>query len=200
MTDTVRQDVRSKLGIDNLSLLPYPIRNINYQGEKDRKGMLWSGRLYSPNKRFMLAYEFLKYLGLNNNDFFVVGTEKPPCGTFLCAIHDYDLNYYFNRSLFLLSPSSSEGLNLNLIQAVISRCIPIICNDCSVNFELGLKEFVCDPTPMAMADKYYDFLSHYDRYISILDELAPTYEKFTLNGVCKKIIELYSQHVLACPS
>jgi len=38
LTDTVRQDVKSKLGIDNLSLLPYPIRKLITKAKKSRKG------------------------------------------------------------------------------------------------------------------------------------------------------------------
>lgn len=195
ISQTVKKDVEKKLGVKNLNILPYPIQNVNYLHWFKTIHFLWSGRCYSNNKRFSLAIEFLKLINFEISALVTVGPENPGVGIYVADLPETDLNELFNSSAFLLSPSQTEGLNLNVIQAIITRTIPIICNDCEVNFEHGLQEFVAEPTPLGLARKFTNFQENYNKYYDLLSELAPKMEeKYMVKAVCQKIIDLYKNY------
>lgn len=195
ISQTVKQDVEQKLEIKNLNVIYYPIRPIKYLNYVKSVEFLYSGRLYSLNKRFQLVLETLDVLGVPRQTLVVAGTEKPPFGVFLNGLDDSDLNELFNCSRFLLSPSSSEGLNLNMIQAVIANVAPILANDCEVNKEFGLEKFCAAPNPESLAKKINEIYTNQKYYYDILTELRTDFEKkFSLNSICQNILNLYNNY------
>jgi hypothetical protein len=195
ISDFVKTDVELKFGVKNLNIWHYPIRPVSYLNVEKDIEYLYSGRLYSQNKRFYLVRDVLDCLNFNKSKLVTVGPENPGFGIWVKDVSDYDLNIYFNRAKYLLSPSSIEGLNLNLIQAIITHTIPITCEDCEVVKEWSLEMFSSPPNPEKIKEKILDINADYSYYLSVIKEIAPDFErKFKVNGVVDKLEELIKSH------
>ena len=195
ISNTVANQIKNLLGVKkDIKVIHYPIRPISYLCWQKGIEFLWSGRLYSSNKRFGLAVEALKTAGFDPDNLAVVGTEKPPIGLYIERPDDELLNEVFNSSRFLISPSLFEGQNCNMIQAVISHTYPVLTNDCEVVKELGLNKFSADPDSMSLAKKMHEILGNQSYYNDILNELRPGFiQKFSVKYIVERFIQEYEK-------
>ena len=198
ISETVKTQVKQILKIEKeINVVHFPLADefsfLNYFKTIE---FLYSGRVYAKNKNFQLVLETLDCLKVSRNSLVVCGTEKGPTETFVDS-QPYDIvNKLFNSCRFLLSPSSFEGTNMNMIQSVITNTFPILNKECQVNYEFGLSEFCAEPTPQAMAKKINEIVTNEKYYYDILSELRPILlEKFKLENVVKRIICLYDAYV-----
>ncbi|MEK6885278.1 MAG: glycosyltransferase [Nanoarchaeota archaeon] len=197
ISQTVKNQIKKILKIDKkLNILHHPIKNVS--NLKFVKGFmfLYSGRIYSKNKRFDLVLQTLDCLGYDRETLVVAGTERPPLNcVFVESPDDNILNQVFNAADILLSPSEFEGQNCNMIQAVITRTFPILNNQCEVVREFGLEKFSSDPTPEKMAKKIHEIKSHTKYYLDIMNELRPVFQKqFSVETIVKNMLELYNNY------
>lgn len=191
-----KKDIQEKLGIDRqIEVIGFPMRpgisNLNYVKSLD---FIWVGRI--GGKRFDLAGETLRALGLNPNTLVVAGPERPPFGLYTGILSDSDLNELYNSARFVFLTSYNEGLGLSCIEGSMTQTWPILCNDNKVIEELGLEEFAADPHPVALAQKINKIVTNPDYYNKILEKQSKEFEKkFTVQAVAERILNLYNQYV-----
>lgn len=194
ISETVKKQVKKILNIKkDVQILNHPIKPVSNLKEIKGIPFLYSGRIYSKNKRFDLVLQTMDELGYDRETLVVVGTEDPPLKClYVNSPNDNELNQLFNAADFLLSPSEFEGQNCNMIQAVITRTFPILNNQCEVVKEFGLQKFSANPDSVSMARKIREIQLNSKYYLDIMNELRPVFlNKFSSQTVVKNILELY---------
>ena len=198
ISETVNKQVKKTLNIKkNIQILHHPIKPVSNLKEIKSIPFLYSGRVYSKNKRFDLVLQTMDELGYDRETLVVVGTETPPLKClYVNSPNNNELNQLFNASDFLLSPSEFEGQNCNMIQAVITRTFPILNNQCEVVKEFGLQKFSANPDPISMVKKIREIQSNCKYYLDIMNELRPIFQKqFSAQTVAQNILNLYENYV-----
>jgi len=167
-----------------------PVSNLNIPFNKKIIDILMVGRLNDPNKRANLAYQALRELNQNLN-VAIVGSEYPGFGNYYGLVSDNDLNQIYNNSKICLALGKVEGLNLPVIESVITNSCPIVCVDSTTASEFLPINFWANPEPKDLAAKIYDILDNPLPYLTIVKPLGVKYkEQFSAENVCKRILSL----------
>lgn len=196
ISETAKKHIANRTGIEDLIVIGYPvlptITNLNYTKTIE---FLWVGRV-SGTKRFSLALETLRVLGVDANLMAVVGPERPPCGTYIGVLNQEDLNELYNSCRFCFLTSASEGLGLSAIESIISGGFPVLCSDNEVVGELGLQEFATEPIPHRLAQKVNEIYCNQDKYKAIAAPLAERFiQQFSVKTFVANVLTLYNDYV-----
>lgn len=121
----------------NAAVIYNPIKDVSFlnlsESQKIIKGKkykhLFIGRACDPNKRFFLLYQTMNLLGDSSDKLAVVGTENPGWGDYLGILDDNSLNHILNSVEYLWLPSAFKSIGLPALEAVVTKTIPIVCND-----------------------------------------------------------------------
>lgn len=136
--DEVKWQLKEWCGIDAVTIYN-PIKDVSFlnlsdnEKIKNSKGQnykyLYVGRANDINKRFNLVYETMKILNEPPELLAVVGSENPGWGEYYSIVNDYQLNRFYNSVDYLFFPSAFKSVGLPALEAVVTRTIPIVCND-----------------------------------------------------------------------
>lgn len=149
----VKNQIQEYLDLNSI-IIHNPIKNINKQNLDRDVDFLYVGRLWEPSKRFNLSAKALSLLNIRANQFFIIGPDNPGQNlNYLGEVDDFTLNMLYNRSKILMFTTEYEGLGLPAVEAVICGCIPIICKDNPTAEEFGLKDFMVESNPNAIAER-----------------------------------------------
>lgn len=132
----VQQQLLEWCGVKS-TVIYNPIKDVSFLGldssqkiiNGKRYKHLFVGRACDPNKRFTLCYETMKLLGDSSETLAVVGTENPGWGDYYGVVSDEQLNYLYNSVDYLWLPSAFKSIGLPALEAVVTKTIPIVCND-----------------------------------------------------------------------
>ncbi len=199
ISDFVKNDLKQHFDIDAATIYN-PIKNV-YPIKDIKKDIifLFVGRASAPNK---CVKEILYPLYLALHPFFgpecmhFIGSEYPGFGVSHGVVTDQELNELYNRSLFYLSPNKFEGLNLPVIEAIVTGCLPIICNHLTTKFEVAPPAFLCESSADGMFAKIRQIISNLPKYCQICSEYSTLYkEKFSGRQIAKNILNVYDSLV-----
>lgn len=197
ISNVVREQIENLLGVKKeIDILHFPIREIkneNLPWEKKLFDFLYVGRVFSPNKRFVLTNQLLSELGRPNDALCVVGPEAPPWGAYGGLVSEQELNIAYNYARFVLMPSSFEGQGCSALEATAAS-IPIVCSDCKAIHEFGLSDFAAEPNGNALARKVIDIANNRDYYYEKLKSFREKKLKdFYVENIVEKLIKIYER-------
>lgn len=194
ISDVVRTQMREILGITkSIEIVRYPIRPltiINKPWEERSLEFLCVGRINTKNKRIKLLYDFANQNNIPLSKFYFAGNEKPPFGNWFQSPNDEQLSEIYSESKFVLSPSSFEGLGLTPIEGLLNSCIPMVCKDNPVIYELGLDAFATDPTPLGLWSLYSIMKANPEYYLNNEDLKGRFRAEFDVKNIAKRILRL----------
>lgn len=187
----VQKEIKEILNFDSIVVYDC-IKDLEFKQDiKKEIDFLTVGRLNDPEKRGFLIKELCKILK-EKRTLVTCGPEKLGIGNELGIIDDSSLNSLYCASKFCLCLSRREGLYLPPLEAVVSGCIPIVCEDMTIVNEFIPKEFVCKPNIEDIYNKILEIEKRYYDYQDIALNYGYTYKKFfDKKTVAKRIIDAY---------
>ncbi len=189
----VKKDL-SKFYNKKIHVIYNPIKDI-FLDEKIKKSntFLYVGRARDPIKRFSLIRKSLLKIKDGEKKIQICGTEKPEFGHYLGVVSDSELNKLYNSSKYVLLPSKAEGLGLPMIEGMICGSIPITCSDNFTAKEFSPKEFICDPNPDSIIDKFDELEKDYEGARKVALKFGEKYKIiFDKKNISKNIIEIFN--------
>lgn len=182
-----------------------PIMPVKYarwatsEGPKYR--FLFVGRKYDPNKRFGIGVHAMWILGVRPEEVGMIGHETVGWGVNLGQIKTSALNTFYNQADFVFCLGKIEGINLPVIEAMATGCIPVVCNDMTTRQEfLPSEKFPeydeVDPTPSSIACFVGYLMNNVDKLEKLRNRLYTHYKetlenKFTNQAVASNILKVY---------
>ncbi len=192
VSESTRNDILKRTGVD-CEVIYFPMKAVSHLNYMKTIEFLYVGRLYNPEKRFMLVKDILEAVKFPTNKLVVAGPEQPPFGIYTGLLPENHLNELYNSCSFLLAPCEREG-SMSIIEGAVAGCFPIVAYDNFWAHEFGFSEFTADPNPLSMAAKIMTILHNKDHFKKILDDIRPgLLEKFAVESVAKRVISLYNQ-------
>ena len=181
--EEVRSQVKDFCNIDSF-VIHNPVRDIDFiklndsQKVQNSRGVkykyLYVGRIDS-NKRFEIVKNVLKTLNEPQDLLAVAGPDNPNFGDFYSVLGNEHLNLLYNSVDYLFLPAAFKSIGLPALEAVISHCVPIVCDDdpCTAEFfkDIGLSS---DPTQIAKAILDKDWNEHAKKWVT---EQSSKYKK-----------------------
>jgi len=147
------------------------------------------GRAADPNKRNLLAYQYLKQYDPSAT-VAVVGSEPISFGHWFGVLPSDILNQFYNNVDYVFSLTKYGGIELPAIEAVLAGTFPIVCNDCKCAMEFN-PEFGCVPTAEGIHKKVLEIQENTLKYKETLAQKQPRLQKmFDKVEVAKRILEL----------
>ncbi len=204
ISETVRVDLLKRTEY-NSTIIYQPIQKIFRKNEKKYPHFkyMFCGRVQDPNKRARLGLDALNMLGVSWNNVLTTGTEFHGFGAYVGLLDEEQLNDVFNSVEYVIFPSREEGIGLPAIEAIAAGAIPVLCYDLST-----LKEFFPFPeydSVCASAECIARFISQFednpDCKQAFREKLYTHYkqnleQKFSINEVASKILDLVGEHRL----
>ena len=187
----VQKEIKEILGFD--SIIVYDcIKDLEYKKEiKKEIDFLAIGRLNDPEKRGFLIKDLCKILR-EKRTLVTCGPEKLGISNELGIVDDSSLNSLYCASKFCLCLSRREGLYLPPLEAMVTGCIPIVCEDMTTVSEFIPKEFVCKPNIESIYNKILEIEKRYYDYQDVAINYGFIYKKFfDKKTVAKRIIDAY---------
>ena len=186
----VKRQVREYSNLD-AKVIYNPIKPVdwkNVRGSIPFPKFLFVGRANDPNKRFWIASGVVKRLA-EERQLAVVGTENPGFGIYLGQLTDEGLNYCMNLAKFLFLPSAFKSVGLPALEAVVAKCIPVVCDDdpCTAEFFPGLG-LPPDPAVIAKHLSSDNWLNKASQFVEENSELFK--KRFSASQIAKNILSL----------
>jgi hypothetical protein len=157
--DEVKWQLKNWCKIDATTIYN-PIKDVSHLDlSEDRKirnpkgkpyKYLYVGRANDINKRFHIVRETMCQLGESPDLLAVVGSENPGWGDYYGVISDEHLEIFYNSVQFLFFPSAFKSIGLPALEAVVTKCIPIVCEDDPTTAEF-FNEIGVSPDPRIIA-------------------------------------------------
>lgn len=193
ISDTSRKQILKRTGVD-CKVIYYPAKNIYPLNIPKTIPYGWVGRA-SGQKRVNLVWPVLQELGCSPHNFAIVGPEFLNSG--VCQqyglLTEENLNVFYNSCNYIFNFSSWEGIGLSCIEAILAGTMLVCTKDNDCVREFGLEAFAADPNPNSIADKINDIDKNRDFYNLEIQKLQPKFkEMFSVEGYCKRIIDIYN--------
>lgn len=191
ISDFVKNEIKERLDIEATNI-GNPIKDVfvipDFKKEND---FMIVGRNCDLNKRAYLFEEMLNLPESMGRTYAVVGSEPLPSSRkgWFGVLDDNQLNELYNLTKFIICPSKREGLNLVMIEALITS-IPIVANDMTTSY-LVPEIFTCDPTPEAFNDKVKELEKDYENYRKLAKEWGDKYFiQYNKNTIAQNIMNV----------
>ena len=198
ISKTTAQDVKKYYGYNSEVVYTPMLPGIENKNKDRDMPFLYVGRIGDPNKRMDLILRAFTSNPKNEfNGLYVCGPEQPFFGSYLGVVNNEQLVEFYNRSFFLLLPSSREGVGLPMIEAALCGCIPITCRDNPTAKEFGLDEFSVDPVVAAIFHGIQQMekigLDLCRRRLAETCAREKLEEKFSAVNVARRYLDIYNR-------
>lgn len=193
ISHTSQGQIYKRTGV-KCNVIYYPAKNIYPLNIEKTIKFGWVGRM-SGQKRVNLVWPVLQELGVQPNNFAVVGPEYLNNG--ICQqfglVNEVGLNEFYNSCNYIFNFSSWEGIGLSCIESILAGTLLVCTNDNECVHEFGLLDFAADPDPIKIANKIKDMDKNPDFYYDKIKELQPKFrEMFSVESYCKRVINVYN--------
>ncbi len=175
ISDFVKNEIKQFLNIDATNI-GNPIKDVFEIPEIDKlNDFIIIGRNSDKNKRGYLFEELLSLPDSVNKTFAVIGSEPLPHASdgWIGVLNDKDLNEMYNLTKFVICPSKREGLNLVMIEALITS-IPIVTKDMTTSY-LVPDIFTCEPNVESINNKVKELEADYTTFRKLAKEWGNKY-------------------------
>lgn len=191
ISEFVKNEIKEFLNIDATNI-GNPIKDVSIiVGLPKQNDFIIVGRNADKNKRGYIFEQMLSLPDNKDKTFAVIGSEPLPhtADGWVGVLNDKDLNEMYNFTKFVICPSKREGLNLVMIEALITS-IPIVAKDMTTSY-LVPEIFTCEPTAEAFNDKVRQLEENYSSFRALALEYGMRYAKeYNKNTIAQNIINL----------
>lgn len=203
ISETVKEQMLSifphsqKSGIE---VIYQPVKPVKPLGLKRNRKLMVVGRVADPNKRIILA---LQSAGFSNTEVDIYGPDNivPSLSafyqnivTYKGLVSDFVLNKAYNSHAAVLITSLNEGINLPLIESIITKTPVICCKTMTTSKEFCPEEFTCDDNVFNISKKIEEIFNPSESMIKSLEKYSEQYKvQFDKKTVASNIINLYEK-------
>lgn len=187
---TVQKQILEYFNFDS-QVIYQPIKPIyRVEGMSCKFLFLYVGRCNDPQKDFALIKRFILQNNFNEEDLFVIGSERPDFGKYLGIVTDETLNLLYNQAEYVFLPSFTEGMGLSVLEGIMAGCKPIVCKD-----NPTAVEFFGDitlPRDVKLMNEEIHSIDWQIKVHKFMKENAPIWKKqFSGIEVARRILEVY---------